>query len=306
MLHAASKEFKTLVQIQVDWAKLYAESGRASLAYTIAKETLLLAQQYGLIEEALKATDLLIQNYQLQQEVDSILYYENIAKDLRLAQQTSNAVKNTTLAFMEAKLRAREKELFKERKQLISKMYLNFLIMGFLAIGLFFIVSYRLSRKVSFYKSEHEELNGHSREMKLQYEKVSKNLVQSSLKNIHEKKVFEEIFEKYQQKNGEGLSMDKNKMARIQDNLWKELEFHFTNLHSSFYHRIFELHPDLTENERRLIAFLKLDLSTKEISQISGQSIHAINMARIRLRKKLKLTHSNISFSQYFSKIMES
>jgi hypothetical protein len=46
-----------------------------------------------------------------------------------------------------------------------------------------------------------------------------------------------------------------------------------------------------------------LDMTTKEISSITGQSIRAIEIARIRLRKKLNLTQSDTSLFEYFSKL---
>jgi tetratricopeptide (TPR) repeat protein/DNA-binding CsgD family transcriptional regulator len=82
---------------------------------------------------------------------------------------------------------------------------------------------------------------------------------------------------------------------------WEEFEYRFQQIHSGFYERLRQLHPDLTLNERRLCAFLRLDMTTKEISDITGQSIRAIKMARVRLRSKLGLTNTDQEIFNFLS-----
>ena len=50
-----------------------------------------------------------------------------------------------------------------------------------------------------------------------------------------------------------------------------------------------EKYPNLSQNEIRLCAFAKLNMTTKEIAAITYQSINSITVARYRLRKKLGL-----------------
>lgn len=71
---------------------------------------------------------------------------------------------------------------------------------------------------------------------------------------------------------------------------------------SYFYKRLLADYPDLTKNELRLCAFLRLNLSSKEISSITQQTPHSITVARSRVRKKIgletneKLTNFLIKF----------
>ena len=51
--------------------------------------------------------------------------------------------------------------------------------------------------------------------------------------------------------------------------------------------KLLEKYPDLTANELRLCAFLKLNMNTKEISAVTYQSTNSIDTARSRLRQKL-------------------
>lgn len=75
----------------------------------------------------------------------------------------------------------------------------------------------------------------------------------------------------------------------------EEFEKVFKETHTDFYRILVESYPDLSRTDLRLAAFLRLNLSTKDIIAITGQSQNSINIARHRLRKKLKLQeHENI------------
>ncbi len=88
-----------------------------------------------------------------------------------------------------------------------------------------------------------------------------------------------------------------------QENIWEEFELRFKNVYSEFYEKLLKRYPDLSPNEQRLCAFLRLNLTTKEISNISGQSQRAIEMARFRLRKKLGIESQDINLVTFISKI---
>ena len=88
-----------------------------------------------------------------------------------------------------------------------------------------------------------------------------------------------------------------------QGKIWEEFEVRFAKTHGDFYDRLVKSFPDITLNERRLCAFLKLDMTTKEISTITGQSVRAVEIARTRLRKKLNLNQSDTSLFEFLSSI---
>ncbi len=77
--------------------------------------------------------------------------------------------------------------------------------------------------------------------------------------------------------------------ASSKGDFWKEFELRFQEVHSGFYHKLNELFPNLTPNELKLCAFLRLNMSTKDIAAITFLSINSINIARHRLRKKLNI-----------------
>ncbi|MDX8340363.1 7TM diverse intracellular signaling domain-containing protein [Draconibacterium sp. IB214405] len=130
----------------------------------------------------------------------------------------------------------------------------------------------------------------------------NRNLVSKAILVSEKEQLIEKLIDELQQlKSGEAAKPDIDRMlsslrTNHHNNNWPEFELHFKNVHPRFYESLNEKYPDLTANERKVCAFIKLNLSTKEISQITGKSINTINVARARLRKKMKLNSSeNIS-----------
>lgn len=83
----------------------------------------------------------------------------------------------------------------------------------------------------------------------------------------------------------------------INTHLWQEFEKHFNETHPGFYKTLMEKFPDLSQNEIRLCAFLKLNLNTKEISMITKKSAHSIESMRSRIRQKMELQRdTNMTF----------
>ena len=84
---------------------------------------------------------------------------------------------------------------------------------------------------------------------------------------------------------------------------WEEFEVHFTRVHTSFYQTLQERFPTLTPNERKLCAFLRLNMTTKDISAITHQSLNSITVARSRLRKKLQIDGEDVHLIDFLQSI---
>lgn len=73
------------------------------------------------------------------------------------------------------------------------------------------------------------------------------------------------------------------------DQDWDNFSMHFNSVNADFFNKLKDLYPDLTPNELKLSAYLKMNLSTKEIAQLMNITIKAVEVGRYRLRKKLRL-----------------
>jgi len=87
------------------------------------------------------------------------------------------------------------------------------------------------------------------------------------------------------------------------DEIWDEFEVRFKQVHSVFYEKLIQQFPNLSPNEQRLCAFLRLNMTTKEISELTGQRIGTLEIARSRLRKKLNITNTQVNLVTFLSQI---
>jgi DNA-binding CsgD family transcriptional regulator len=71
------------------------------------------------------------------------------------------------------------------------------------------------------------------------------------------------------------------------DKEWENFAKHFDKVHSDFVAGLKEKHPTITGSELKLCAYLRMNLSTKEIAQLMNISVRGVEISRYRLRKKL-------------------
>ena len=83
---------------------------------------------------------------------------------------------------------------------------------------------------------------------------------------------------------------------------WVEVEKMLVDSNDTFFENLKREFPNLTKNERKLCTFIHLNLSTKEISKITHQSVGSINIARSRLRHKFGITGDNQSLIAFLDR----
>ena len=83
---------------------------------------------------------------------------------------------------------------------------------------------------------------------------------------------------------------------------WEEFEIRFLKINPHFFEKLEADFPQLSANEKKLCAFLSMNLNSKEISNITGQTPHAINIARGRLRKKLQINQTTVELNAFLKK----
>lgn len=79
------------------------------------------------------------------------------------------------------------------------------------------------------------------------------------------------------------------------DNDWEQFEQHFDQVHENFLKNLRDTYPALTPKDLKLCAYLRMNLTTKEIAPLMNISVRGIEVSRYRLRKKLDLeTDTNL------------
>ncbi|HMO38193.1 MAG TPA: triple tyrosine motif-containing protein [Saprospiraceae bacterium] len=70
---------------------------------------------------------------------------------------------------------------------------------------------------------------------------------------------------------------------------WQMFETNFTQVHEQFFRRLKNEFPELTPGDLKLAAYLRMNLSSKEIAPLLNISVRSVENKRYRLRKKLGL-----------------
>ncbi|MNJ98075.1 bacterial transduction protein [compost metagenome] len=76
-----------------------------------------------------------------------------------------------------------------------------------------------------------------------------------------------------------------------EDDTWDMFKEAFNNADKDFLKKVKKAHPVLTPNDLRLCAYLRLNLSSKEIAPLLNISVRSVEIKRYRLRKKMELSH---------------
>jgi len=147
--------------------------------------------------------------------------------------------------------------------------------------------------------AEKEIIHLRNESLQNEIEHKNKELANTTLHLIHKNKILNNI--KYQLNDLMDKSLPQTKRNEIEfviSKINKELknekfqelfEGYFDGVHQDFIIRLKEKHPDLSPKELRLCAYLKMNLSTKEIAPLMNISIRGVEIGRYRLRKKLDL-----------------
>lgn len=86
--------------------------------------------------------------------------------------------------------------------------------------------------------------------------------------------------------SGKKLIKELEDLRRFEDQ-WKVIKSHFESVHPDFFEQIESSFPNISPNEQRLLAFLKMKLSIKEIAVILNVTRGAVEQAKRRLNRKL-------------------
>jgi len=71
---------------------------------------------------------------------------------------------------------------------------------------------------------------------------------------------------------------------------WNHFAIYFDEVHNDFLTILKSRFPDLSSTDLKLCAYLRLNLSSKEIAQLMNISLKGVEISRYRMRKKLNLT----------------
>ncbi len=258
---------------------------------------------------SLESVELLYKSYKLDKNFEKATNYfdsyNRISDTINIEEKKVNVEK----ILIEEAYKSKEKiQILKEGKRRLKYYIFGLSLFVLLLILTILLVKYRT--KLKNIQLEKELMLAKQKELDASLEIKNNELIGKAMTEIHRTEIIDEIL--LELKNVRRKAVKKETQQAIDyivrrlekdtnSDIWKEFEVRFEQVHESFYKKLIIKHPDLTSKDKRLCALLKLDLSSKEIAQITGQSFKSVENARTRLRKKLNITNLKTELSIYLS-----
>src|SRR5690606_10067912 len=235
------------------------------------------------------------------------LKYDQVRENLNIEEKAVN-IEKLKIGY-DYKLKSQQAEIQNNKKK--TKFIVT--ICGLIIILLILILSIiQYKKRLMKIKLENELKESKENELKLALELKNKELASKTIKETEQSELFN-ILQKDLQTIQSRAGKEETKkalndlMRKIKQNSalnnWEEFEYRFSNVYESFYEKLNRLHPDLSVLDKRICALLKLNLSTKEIANLTKTSTKSVENNRTRLRKKLGLTHTDKNLSSYLSEL---
>lgn len=255
--------------------------------------------------------------YYMENMVDSALKYSVLYNRNKDSLNNSETLRELTRLELNSQFRHREriKQLEQER---INNIYLFTAISLVLLLSVFVLLFYLSQNKVKRLRLEKKNISLLAQNTSLKNENLrqelevrNKELTTNVMNMIRKNELIKQIIEKLSamkiqlgRKNSEAVRNIIVNLNNVQDeSIWNEFEIRYQKVHVDFYKKLQKINSSLTTNERRLCAFLRLNMTTKDIAAITGQSVRSIEVARTRLRKKLDLTNSDKSLVEFLTSL---
>lgn len=318
---AINKSFNAIWSVSENYNNLGVQYFFAK-KYNEALEALKMAREYAL---QIKAKELMCDNYRYLSWVYNALgnhklAYDNLLKlyDTEGKMQTEKRLRNIEQDILEKRQIIQQKEVkLKEQTSHIAILRKNviilLLILGILIVGsLLGIKWYKKKKNFELIKARYllEQSERVLVEFKIEQQKKELESINSELETTkHDLTDFaffiksrNDLLDKIRNMIKEGYKLDQaNVIAHLKKinafigqynnpdeeirNITKEVELK----NREFIMRLMDKHPDLTPSEKKLATLLRINLTTKEISLLTGVIPKSINMSRYRLRKRLNL-----------------
>lgn len=182
----------------------------------------------------------------------------------------------------------------------ISNIAIGLYILGFLGIG------FLINRVYKFYFNrilKHEQIKNERALIQIKNEKLNQDiegknreLAISTMAIIKKNELLNKI--KKELKKTKNNTDIKSAINLIDTNInnnkdWKFFKEAFNNADKDFMDKIKAAHPELTPNDLKFCAYLRLNLSSKEMAPLLNISVKSVETKRYRLRKRLQLNHDD-------------
>jgi tetratricopeptide (TPR) repeat protein len=296
---------------------LYLELGDLKKAQEFLEKSLAGAEEIRSLDTQASTAEVLYEVYEKQGD------YKKAFEMLRFQKALNDSLKNDRVAkrLVEVEMKyqlekkQREETLAREKRELWYFIGAGLLIaITVIAVLLLFLQRIRannekLQKDNLALANMHLTLEKKTLEENLEYK--NKELTTNVMYLMKKNEMLIEVSERLMEVKRNARKDDQDRIQRIilelntaKDNdVWEEFEVRFNHVYNDFYERLTTRFPNISPNDRKLCAFLRLNMSSKEICAITRQTPNSLNVARARLRKKLGLDNSEISLVSFLEQV---
>ncbi|WP_460471061.1 helix-turn-helix and ligand-binding sensor domain-containing protein [Emticicia fontis] len=150
-------------------------------------------------------------------------------------------------------------------------------------------------------KSKQEIITLRNEQLEQDIIRKSEELANSTMQLIKKNELLQQLKAESQELEEHSKAGSLNHIIKLIDNNissghdWQVFEQNFNRVHEEFFKKLLERYPDLSPGDLRLSAYLRMNLSSKEIAQLLNITYRSVELKRYRLRKKLNLeTEENL------------
>ncbi len=301
------EELNNLIMLSASYINLsdyYDETGNEEKSLQYAEKAFSIGQANGLKKIVKNAAEKLHSIYLKKDDLKNAYKFGMIQyqmKDSLGLEESMTKLSKLELQYDFEKLNQEEK-LLQQRKDFIT-------IIIIITLSLFVILVLLLMSRQKM-KARNDRLA----KQKLQDEVDFKNkeLTLNVMNLIRKNEILSDISNRLMLIENEAVK-DETKTAIIkiahdlqkntEDEIWEEFELRFKQVHGQFYERLMQKFPDLSPNDLKLCAFLRLNITSKEICKMTGQRISSLEIARHRLRKKLGISNTQTNLVTFLAQI---
>jgi tetratricopeptide (TPR) repeat protein len=266
-----------------------------------ALESKKLAQEINSLETQMNASNSLSKIYELMGRFDEALSENKNFSTLSDSIKNDKIIRQTTQIQANYELAKVEKTASLEKQKMrFTFIIVTILLVFIIVVAVLLLVVRHLKNK----KTLAEKLN-----LEHQIELKNKEFATNVMYLIRKNELINSVAKKLMVLKDEVRQELKTPVQRIifelqsevDNEVWQEFEYRFMQVHQEFYSKLRREHPDLTPSEERICAFLKLNMSSKEIAAITHQNVKSIEVVRARIRKKCNLTNTDANLVAYFA-----
>jgi tetratricopeptide (TPR) repeat protein len=285
-------------------ANFYITTGKQEEGLKKALEAFNLAMKFSL-KKQIYATSLLLRDIYRQKKDFLLAYhYDTLGYQMQDSLNLDVNSSNTTRLELQYELeKSLNEKRLSEQKRNAATIIVLVMLLALIILVVMLFVRHRLKSK--YFRLQKEKLEV---ELDFRNKELASNVMSLMKKNEIITEIIHRLLDVKQMAVKEETKTAIEKIANdlqnsMEKGIWDEFELRFRQVHKEFYEKLMHMYPDLSPNEQKLCAFLRLNMTNKEISELTGQSTKALETARYRLRIKFGLSNSHVSLINYLSSI---